>query len=303
MLKVCSSEGKYFLLTEKICWFYNYFLLTKKSTNNQEADDSGSSIRDGGSGTPGTDIIIYPNSMADIDTLGSYKEAMKRAFPYTIPVLTGYLFIGLAFGVMFADKGYNVLWAILMSVLVYAGSGQYLAVNFFVPGFSILQAVFLTLMVNIRHVFYGLSLVERYNRFSSKRWYLIFGMTDETYSLICTTKVPEDVDEEKFLLSITLLNQLYWILGSIIGAVIAGTLPFNSEGIEFAMTALFIVMFVELWCHRNNRLPELIGVTVSLVCLLVFGADNFVLPTMLLIIAVIMLGKKRIEGQEAAKDA
>lgn len=235
--------------------------------------------------------------------MGSYKEAMKRAFPYTIPVLTGYLFIGLAFGVMFADKGYNVLWAILMSVLVYAGSGQYLAVNFFVPGFSILQAVFLTLMVNIRHVFYGLSLVERYNRFSSKRWYLIFGMTDETYSLICTTKVPDDVDEEKFLLSITLLNQLYWILGSVIGAVIAGTLPFNSEGIEFAMTALFIVMFVELWCHRNNRLPELIGVTASLVCLLIFGADNFVLPTMLLIIAVIMLGKKRIEGQEAVKDA
>ena len=228
---------------------------------------------------------------------------MKRAFPYTVPVLAGYLFIGLAFGVLFADKGYNVLWAILMSVVVYAGSGQYLAVNFFIPGFSVLQAIFLTLMVNIRHIFYGLSLVDRYNRFGRKRWYLIFGMTDETYSLICTTDVPDDVDEERFLLSITLLNQLYWVIGTVLGSIIAGTLPFSSEGVEFAMTALFIVMFVELWCHRNNRLPELIGLCASVVCLIVFGADNFVLPTMLLIIAVIMLGKKRIGKEEGITDA
>ena len=228
---------------------------------------------------------------------------MRRAFPYTIPVLAGYLFIGLAFGVLFADKGYNVLWAILMSIVVYAGSGQYLAVNFFVPGFSVLQAVFLTLMVNVRHIFYGLSLVDRYNRFDWKRWYLIFGMTDDTCPLIRTTDVPDDVDEEKFLLSITLLNQLYWVIGTILGSVIAGTLPFSSEGVEFAMTALFIVMFVELWCHRNNRLPELIGICASMVCLLVFGADNFVLPTMLLIIAVIMLGKKRIGKEEGMTDA
>ena len=148
--------------------------------------------------------------------MGEYRKAVARAFPYTIPVFAGYLFIGAAFGVMFADQGYNVLWAILMSVVVYAGSGQYLATNFFVPGVSIIQAVFLTVMVNIRHVFYGLSLVDRYNRFGRKRWYLIFGMTDETYSLICTTDVPDDVDEEKFLLSITLLDQLYWIIGTAI---------------------------------------------------------------------------------------
>ncbi len=222
---------------------------------------------------------------------------MRRAFPYTIPVLTGYLFIGLAFGVMFADKGYNVLWAILMSVVVYAGSGQYLAVNFFVPGFSLIQALFLTIMVNIRHVFYGLSLVGRYNRFGKKRWYLIFGMTDETYSLICTTDVPKDVDEEKFLLSITFLNQIYWIAGTIIGSLAATALPFNSEGIEFAMTALFIVMFVELWQRRSNRIPELIGMVSAVVCLLIFGSNNFVLPTMLLIVAIIMLGKKRIEKE------
>lgn len=235
--------------------------------------------------------------------MGEMSRAMKRAFPYTIPVLTGYLFIGLAFGVMFADQGYNVLWAILMSVVVYAGSGQYLAVNFFVPGFSILQAVFLTIMVNIRHVFYGLSLVERYNRFDWTRWYLVFGMTDETYSLICTTDVPDDVDEKKFLLSITFMNQLYWIFGTIIGSLMATMIPFNSEGIEFAMTALFIVLFIELWYKRSNRLPELIGVLAALICLLTFGSANFVLPTMLLIVAIILLGKKRIEKEVGMKDA
>ena len=134
--------------------------------------------------------------------MGEYRKAVARAFPYTIPVFAGYLFIGAAFGVMFADQGYNVLWAILMSVVVYAGSGQYLATNFFVPGVSIIQAVFLTVMVNIRHVFYGLSLVDRYNRFGKKRWYLIFGMTDETYSLICTTDVPDDHPAQPALLDL-----------------------------------------------------------------------------------------------------
>ena len=235
--------------------------------------------------------------------MGGYRQALKRAFPYTVPVMAGYLFIGAAFGVMFADSGYNVLWAVLMSVVVYAGSGQYLATTFFVPGISILQAVFLTLMVNIRHLFYGLSLVDRYNRFGRKRWYLIFGMTDETYSLICTTDVPDDVDEEKFLLSITLLDQLYWIIGTAIGSLAMTVVAFDSTGIEFAMTALFIVMFMELWYRRSNRPAELIGLIAAVVCLAVFGADNFVLPTMLLIVAVILLGRKRLEKGRADADA
>ena len=235
--------------------------------------------------------------------MGEYKRAMRRAFPYTVPVLAGYLFIGAAFGVMFADQGYNVLWAVLMSVVVYAGSGQYLATNFFVPGISILQAVFLTLMVNIRHVFYGLSLVDRYNRFGRKRWYLIFGMTDETYSLICTTGVPDDVDEEKFLLSITLLNQLYWIVGTAIGSLTATVIAFDSTGIEFAMTALFIVMFMELWYRRSNRPAELIGMLSAVLCLALFGASNFVLPTMVLMVAVILLGRKKLDRTEADADA
>lgn len=227
-----------------------------------------------------------------------YKKAFRRAFPYTIPVLTGYLFIGIAFGVMYAEKGYSFLWAILMSVLVFAGSGQYLAVNFFVPGISFVQAIFLTFMVNVRHVFYGISLVERFNRFGKSRWYMIFGLTDETYSLLCTTNVPEDVDEEKFLFAITLLDHFYWILGSAIGAIAGTILPINSEGIDFAMTALFIVIFIEQWMQKKNRIPAVIGVVTAWVSLLIFGADGFVLPAMLLILLTLFVGKKRIDQED-----
>lgn len=227
-----------------------------------------------------------------------YRAAFKTAFPYTIPVLTGYLFIGIAFGVMFAEKGYSFLWAILMSTLVYAGSGQYLAVNFFVPGFSFIQAIFLTLMVNVRHVFYGISLLEKFNRFGKKRWYLVFGLTDETYSLLCTTNIPEDVDDEKFLLAITLLNQSYWIIGSAIGGIAGTVIPFDSTGIDFAMTALFVVIFLEQWFQKKNRIPAVIGMVVSFICLQIFGADHFVLPSMLIIIGVLFMSRKKLETEE-----
>ncbi len=227
--------------------------------------------------------------------MSQYKKAFRKAFPYTIPVLTGYLFIGTAFGVMYAEKGYSVLWAILMSLLVYAGSVQYLAVNFFVPGISFVHVIFLTFMVNVRHVFYGISLLEKFNKFGKSRWYMIFGLTDETYSLLCTTNIPEDVDEGKFLLVITLLDHSYWILGSAIGAMAGNLLPINSEGIDFAMTALFIVIFIEQWMEKKNRIPEMIGVVGAVVCLTLFGADSFVLPAMFLIILVLFMGRKRLE--------
>lgn len=227
-----------------------------------------------------------------------YKKAFKRAFPYTIPVLTGYLFIGIAFGVMYAEKGYSFLWAILMSLLVFAGSGQYLAVNFFVPGVSFLQVIFLTFMVNVRHVFYGISLVERFNRFGNSRWYMVFGLTDETYSLLCTTKVPEDVDEEKFLLAITLMDHSYWILGSLIGAIAGTVLPINSEGIDFAMTALFVVIFIEQWYEKKNRAPELIGVVIAVIGLQIFGAESFVLPAMLAIVFVLLVARRKLDDKE-----
>jgi len=231
--------------------------------------------------------------------MSEYRKAFKKAFPYTIPVLTGYLFIGIAFGVMYAEKGYSFLWAILMSVLVYAGSGQYLAVNFFVPGISFLQIIFLTFMVNVRHVFYGLSLVERFNKIGKSRWYMIFALTDETYSLLCTTKVPEGVEQSKFLFAISVLDHFYWILGSAIGAIAGTVLPISSEGIDFAMTALFVVIFIEQWMDKKNRIPEVIGVSMAIISLLIFGADSFVLPAMLAIIALLFIGRKKLDRGES----
>ena len=230
-----------------------------------------------------------------------YKHAFRKAFPYTIPVLTGYLFIGIAFGVMYAEKGYSFLWAILMSLLVYAGSGQYLAVNFFTPGISFVQVIFMTLMVNIRHIFYGISLLDKFNQMGKKRWYMIFGLTDETYSLLCTTKIPEGVEEEKFLFAISIMNQSYWVIGSAIGGLAGSFLPFNSEGIDFAMTALFVVIFVEQWMDAKNRSPETIGVAAAFLCLQIFGADSFVLPSMLLIIMILFAGRRKLDEKEVAK--
>lgn len=235
--------------------------------------------------------------MITLEKQNTYRVAYKAAFPHTIPVLTGYLFIGIAFGVMFADKGYNFLWAGLMSLLVYAGSGQYLAVNFFDPSVSFLQVIFLTFMVNVRHIFYGLSLLDKFKVSGKKKPYMVFSLTDETYSLYFLTKTPPDVDEGKFLFALATLNQSYWIVGSMIGALAGTLIPFNSKGIDFAMTALFIVIFVEQWFEKKNRFPAIVGVVASLICLLIFGKDGFILPSMI-VIMVILLSNHRTEEKK-----
>ncbi|MCP1109925.1 AzlC family ABC transporter permease [Ohessyouella blattaphilus] len=229
------------------------------------------------------------------------KRVIKKAFPYTIPVLAGYLFIGIAFGVMFAEKGYNFLWAALMSLLVYAGSGQYLAVNFFVPGYSLVQVVLLTLMVNVRHIFYGVSLLSEFNRMGKRRFYMIFSLTDETYSLLCTTKIPDDVNQDDFLFAIAVMNQLYWVIGSVIGSLAGTFLPFNSEGIDFAMTALFVVILVEQLLVKERQIPALVGIVAGFICLQVFGGNQFVFPSMVLIILILLLGKKKLNHEEVTK--
>ena len=222
------------------------------------------------------------------EKLKSGGRAFRAAFPCTIPVLTGYLFIGMAFGVMIEEKGYHFLWAMLMSLVCYAGSGQYLAVNFFTPGVSLIHVIFMEFMLNIRHIFYGLSLLERFAKMGKKRLYMIFSLTDETYSLFFVTKTPKDVDESQFLFAIALLDQSYWIIGSGIGAFLGSVLPFDATGIEFAMTALFLVIMTEQWMERRNRFGAVVGLGCGLVCLLLFGADNFILPTMLCILLILL---------------
>ncbi|MCU6763278.1 Inner membrane protein YgaZ [uncultured Roseburia sp.] len=232
-----------------------------------------------------------------------YSAAFRAAFPYTIPVLTGYLFIGIAFGIMFQEKGYNFLWAALMSILVYAGSGQYLAVNFFAPGVTLFQVIFMTFMVNVRHIFYGISMLDRFKNMGKKKLYMIFSLTDETYSLFFITKVPKDVDERKFLLAVALLDQCYWILGSVIGALAGHLLPFDSTGVDFAMTALFLVIMTEQWLAGKNHIPALVGLGSALVCRLIFGASNFILPSMICILLILLSFRKVVEEKEVDTNA
>lgn len=224
-----------------------------------------------------------------------YLRAFRAAFPHTIPVLTGYLFIGMAFGVMIQEKGYNFLWAMLMSLVIYAGSGQYLAVNFFAPGVSLLHVIFMEFMLNIRHIFYGLSLLERFGRMGKKKLYMIFSLTDETYSLFFVTRIPPDVKEEHFLFAVAVLDQMYWIIGSGIGALLGNMIPVDTTGIDFAMTALFVVIMTEQWMEKKNRPSVVCGVVCGVLCLMSFGAENFILPTMLCIMAILLAGRRSFE--------
>lgn len=232
--------------------------------------------------------------MKKVTKQNPHAAALKAAFPYTIPVLTGYLFIGFAFGVMFQEKGYNFLWAGLMSLTVYAGSAQYLAVNFFAPGVSLIQVIFLEFILNVRHIFYGLSMLERFGKAGRKRLYMIFSLTDETYSLYCLIRIPKGVDESEFLFFLAALNQSYWIAGSILGALAGSAMPFDTSGIEFAMTALFVVIFTEQWLTEKDHIPACIGIGCSVICLFVFGSSNFILPSMICIMILLMANRKGV---------
>lgn len=228
------------------------------------------------------------------------KKVLKSAFPLTVPVLFGYVFMGAAFGILLSSKGYSVLWAVLMSVFVYAGSMQFVAVNLLLGPFSLLNAAVLTLTVNARHLFYGLSMIGKFRDMGKKKPYMIFSLTDETFSLLCAAKAPADVNRDSFLFCISLLNQCYWVAGSAIGGLLGSAVTFNTKGIDFVMTALFVVIFIEQWQNTKNHIPALVGVAGSLFCLLLFGPGNFIIPSMILILAALTLLKKPMERGDAA---
>lgn len=224
-------------------------------------------------------------------------KALKAAFPHTIPVMTGYLFLGIAFGILLNSKGYHFGWAILMSLFVYAGSMQYVAVNLLIGIFNPLNAFLITLAVNARHLFYGLSMLERFKGTENKKTYLIFGLTDETYSILCYSDPPEGVDRNWFMFFVTLLNQLYWVTASAIGGLLGSLFIFNTKGIDFVMTALFTVIFLNQWMSQKNHAPAIIGVVVSVFCLVLFGSEKFIIPAMILIVLALTFLKKPIEKE------
>lgn len=223
-----------------------------------------------------------------------HDAALRAAFPATIPVLTGYLCIGMAYGLLMANAGYGVFWALLLSLLCYAGSMEFVAVSLLTAGFDPVQALLMALMINARHAFYGLSMLEKYRGTGWARPFLIFSLTDETFSLVSTLEPPDGVTRRDFYFWISLLDYLYWQVGSVLGALIGGLLPFDTTELDFALTALFIVLFLEQWRKRENRPAALIGLGCTAVSLAVVGADRLVIPAMVLILAVLLGGRNKL---------
>lgn len=225
------------------------------------------------------------------------NKLLKTAFLKSLPVMAGYVVLGFGFGILAAKNGISFWWAAAMSVFIYAGSMQYVAVSLLTAGAGLISVALTTLMVNARHLFYSFSMLRPYKHTGRKKPYLIFGLTDETYSLVYKGRAPEEgLSFRKYAFWVTLLNQCYWILGTLLGALIGELVSFNTTGIDFAMTALFITVFVDQWKDTKDHVPALVGVSVTIACLLLYGTRGFLVRSMLiisLILALRVLGGKR----------
>ena len=220
------------------------------------------------------------------------KKTLQLAYRKSLPVMAGYIVLGIGFGILLKDAGYGLFWSFLMSLTIYAGSMQYVSVSLLTAGASLITVALTALMVNARHLFYGLSMIGKYKDGGRKKPYLIFSLTDETYSLLCSDEIPEGADRHGYQFWVSLFNQCYWILGSVLGSLVGTLFPFDTAGIDFSMTALFVTVFVEQWLTTKNHLPAIIGLAASVLCLVIFGADNFLLPTMITITVALLLTKK-----------
>ena len=229
--------------------------------------------------------------------------ALRAAFPHTIPVLTGFTFLGLAYGILLAAHGFGPLWALATSLFVFAGSMQYFALGLLALPFDPVSVFLLTLTVNARHLFYGISMLEPLRSLKKPHPYLIFAMCDETFSLYCIAKEPEGVDREAFLLWIAALNQFYWVAASTAGGLIGSVLTFNTAGFDFVLTALFVVIFLGQWRDRPHRIPALAGLGSTTLCLMLFGAQDFLIPAMGLILMVLLLLRRPLEVQRKGEEA
>lgn len=228
------------------------------------------------------------------------KQVLYAAFRDTVPVMTGYLFLGFGFGILMYQNHFGFLWSVTMSLFVYAGSMQYVGVSLLTGGAGILTTALTTLLVNARHLFYGISMVDAYKGTEKKKPYLIFALTDETYSLVSQAKPAEGMSRHSYCFLVSFLDQCYWVAGTALGALAGAFLPVNLEGIDFVLTALFVTIFVEQWLSTKEHLPALIGVAATVVCLLIFGRDIFLIPSMAVIaLSLTMLRNNRKEKENA----
>lgn len=226
------------------------------------------------------------------------KKEYFFALKQTMPILLGYLFLGMAFGLMLQNAGYNYIWAFMISLFVYAGSMQFVLVTLLTGAASLFYAFVMTLFINGRHIFYGLSFVEKYKKLGKAYPYMIFSLTDETYSVLCSLKVPKGMNEKRVMFLISLFNQMYWVVGSVVGAVIGQLITFDTTGIDFSMTALFVVIVVNQWLENKNHFSAITGFVTALLALSLLGPDRFLLPALSVTVFVLLLGKKKVLENE-----
>lgn len=227
-------------------------------------------------------------------------KALKTAFPYTIPIFAGFWFLGLAYGIYMNVSGFSFIYPMIMSLIIFGGSLEFVAVEMLLSPFAPLQVFIMTLLIQARHLFYGISMLDKFKGMGFKKFYLIFGMCDETFSINFTADIPKDVDRGWFMFFVTLLNHFYWVSGATIGGIIGSLLHFNTDGISFVMTAMFVVIFLEQWLKEKNHLSALVGIGISLICLIIFGADSFMIPTMIAIICSLTALRKPLEHAEVS---
>lgn len=229
-------------------------------------------------------------------------KAFRAAFPHTLPIFAGFWFLGLAYGIYMHAAGFSFVYPMLMSLLIFGGSLEFVAVEMLLSPFAPVQVFIMTLLIQARHLFYGISMLDKYKGMGWKKGYLIFGMCDETFSVNYTSEIPEDVDRGWFYFFVTLLNQFYWVASATIGGIIGSLLKFDTSGISFVMTAMFVVIFLDQWMKEKIHVSSMIGILVSLVCLILFGADSFMIPTMILIVLLLTVLQKWLEQCDKLKE-
>lgn len=220
------------------------------------------------------------------------NKTFKEAFKDSLPIMAGYLVLGAGFGIVCANAGYSVLVALASSVLTYAGSMQFMTVSLLSSGATLISAFITTIAVNLRHMFYSLSMLDKYSNLKKHKLYTIFSLTDETFSVVVSKKLDEDIDKDNYYFYISLLDQLYWIIGTLIGVIVGDNLPFDTTGIDFSMTALFICVVINQWEETKDHIPALIGFIVSIICLLIFGTSNFLIPSIIFTITLLLIRKR-----------
>lgn len=222
-------------------------------------------------------------------------KAFKAAFPHTIPILAGFLFLGMTYGIYMNTSGFGFWYPMLMALTIFGGSLEFVAVSMLLSPFAPVASFFMALLIQARHLFYGISMLERYKGLGWKKYYLIFGLCDETFSINYTAEIPEDVDKGWFYFFVTLLNQFYWVGGATLGGILGSLIKFNTEGLDFVMTAMFVVIFLDQLMKEKKHYTGMIGLFVTSVCLIAFGKDNFMMPAMIGIVALLTLFRKPIE--------